>query len=337
MFLIHHFTLKTSLTLSETPASQRAFQEWLPEQCSNYSYLVHGVLALSAFHLAFLRGKESARWVEKAIKHQSRALSGFRAALKSASLSETCDALFAHSIVLVSSAFAASAHSVLFSQNLATSLDDIIAPLIVMRGTGDLSLSMFKAIQAGPFGDLLKSSFEVRGPGALAQSADAQIVGLRKAVCDQYSTSPKELIFSGAIDALHFVYKEIASLGGVKGTPGYVWKWTYLVSQRFIEMLRSRDSVALVIFCYFAVGTAADSVYWYHEGWMERAVLACSTGVNETWKHWLDWPTKQMRQGLNITETPDHALATPSLSPVEADIMAPAQEVDVAEPVVEKA
>jgi hypothetical protein len=336
MFLVHHYTLKTSLTLSKNADSQRAFQEWIPEQCSNFSYLTHGVLALSAFHLAFLRGKESARWVEKAIKHQSRALSGFRAALKSGPPAETCDALFAQSLLLVSSALAASAHSVLFSQNLATSLDDVVAPLIIMRGTGDLSLSMFKAIRAGPFGDLLAGSFEVRGPGSLSQSANAQIVDLRKTVCDEYSGTPRELIFTGAIDALHFIYKEIASLGDAEGTPGYVWKWTYLVSQRFIELLRSRDSAALVIFCYFAVATKADTVAWYHEGWAERAVLACSSGVNPTWKHWLDWPTKQM-QGLNIVETSNLSLASPSLSPVDAGIATSVQEVDVSEPVAEKA
>jgi hypothetical protein len=293
------------------------------------------VLALSAFHLAHLRRKESARWVEKAIKHQSRALSGFRAALKNGSLSDTCDALFAHSIILVASALAASAHSVLFSQSLVTSLDDVVAPLIIMRGTGDLSLSMFKAIRAGPFGDLLGGSF-VRGPGEISKGADSQLVNLRKAVCDGYSGTPKELILTGAIDALHFIYKEIASLSE-QGTPGYVWKWTYLVNQRFIEMLRSRDPAALTIFCYFAVATRADTVAWYHEGWVERAVLACSAGIQPSWKHWIDWPTKQMEDGLKITDTSNISLATPSLSPVDMDTVMPAQTVDFATPVSEKA
>jgi hypothetical protein len=154
--------------------------------------------------------------------------------------------------------------------------------------------------------------------------------------CDEYSGTPKELIFTGAIDALHFIYKEIASLGDAKGTPGYVWKWTYLVNQRFIELLRSRDSAALVVFCYFAVATKADNLSWYHEGWVERAVLACSSAVNPTWKHWFDWPTKHM-QGLNITEMSNISLATPSLSPVDAGIVTPVPEVDVSEPVAAKA
>jgi hypothetical protein len=334
---VHHYTLKTSLTLSENENSRRAFQEWIPEQCANYGYLVHGVLALSAFHLAFLRGKESERWVEKAIKHQSRALSGFRAALKSGALSEACDALFAHSILLVSSALAASAHSVLFSQSLATSLDDVVAPLIIMRGTGDLSLSMFKAIRSGPFGDLLSTSFEVRGPCALERGANEQIVELRKAVCVEFAGTSKELVYTGAIDALHFIYKEIASLGDVKGTPGYVWKWTYLVSQRFIELLRSRDPPALVICCHFAVATKADYLMWYHEGWVERAMLACASAIDPTWKHWVDWPMAKMHDGFHITEMAPKSLATPSLSPVELSVVEHVKEADVAEPVSEKA
>jgi hypothetical protein len=289
------------------------------------------VLALSAFHLAYLRRRESARWVEKAIKHQSRALSGFRAALKNGSLSDTCDALFAHSIILVASALAASAHSVLFSQSSVTSLDDVIAPLIIMRGTGDLSLSMFKAIRAGPFGELLGGTF-VRGPGEVSKGADDQLVNLRKAVCDEYAGTPKQLIFTGAIDALHFIYKEIAS-ESEQESPGYVWKWTYLVSQRFVELLRSRDSAALAIFCYFAVATRADTVAWYHEGWAERAVLACSAGVQPSWKHWVDWPTKQMEEGLKVAKTANTSLATPSLSPVDVDAVTPTQTVDFSEPV----
>jgi hypothetical protein len=189
-------------------------------------------------------------------------------------------------------------------------------------------LSMYKAIRAGPFGHLMQGHF-IRGQGELSESADSQLVNLRKAVCEEYSGSPLELILTGAIDALHFIFKEVASLKGADGNPGYVWKWSYLISQRFLELLRGHDSAALAIFSYFAVLTKADNVAWFHEGWAERAVHACSCSIKPSWKNWIDWPAKQIEEGLKVTDPSNTSLATPSLSPVDTSIVTPVPTVGV--------
>ena len=177
---------------------------------------------------------------------------------KSGPPSETCDALFAHSLILVASALAASAHSVLFSQNLATVPRRRGGAVDHHVGTGDLSPSMFKAILRGAVcgtlaGEQLRSSWAGGCAVAERQCSDCRPEKDR-GMGDEYSGTPKELIsLSALIDALQdFIYKEIASLGDAKGTPWYTWKWTYLVSQRFIELSsesRLRSAGHLLLLC----------------------------------------------------------------------------------------
>jgi hypothetical protein len=83
LYLMHHYSLHTSLTLSEDQSVQRFWQDWGPLEPMRHNFLMHQLLALAATHLAHLRPTESDSLIGISKTHQVTALRMFRQSLPS--------------------------------------------------------------------------------------------------------------------------------------------------------------------------------------------------------------------------------------------------------------
>lgn len=107
--LMHHYS---SYAFKEGFGARREvehlWQDYIPQQAMKHTFLMHGLLALSALHLAYLNPSSSSKYLQLCDKHQAIALQKFRAILSSNIDPSLADALFALSSTISVSAMARS-------------------------------------------------------------------------------------------------------------------------------------------------------------------------------------------------------------------------------------
>ncbi|GAM40344.1 hypothetical protein TCE0_038r12625 [Talaromyces pinophilus] len=101
--MMHNWSTETSLTLSSTPEVQQVWARTVVQFALQHRFLLHGVLAISALHVAYTRPsstKEYRELVDYAAQHQTIAVSLFQRALASPTAGGQRDALFVLSVLI---------------------------------------------------------------------------------------------------------------------------------------------------------------------------------------------------------------------------------------------
>jgi hypothetical protein len=104
MKLFHHYTVEASFTLRQDVLEAGHFQVAVPRLATSNPFLLDILLAFAALHLAFLEQGDS-KWLEIALKYQSRACSAFSRVLADLA-PETLGPAFICSIFIMLCAFA---------------------------------------------------------------------------------------------------------------------------------------------------------------------------------------------------------------------------------------
>lgn len=101
--MMHNWSTETSLTLSPTPEVQQVWARTIVQIALQHRFLLHGVLATSALHVAYTRPsstKEYGELVDYAAQHQTIAVSLFQRALVSRTAGGQMEALFVLSVLI---------------------------------------------------------------------------------------------------------------------------------------------------------------------------------------------------------------------------------------------
>jgi hypothetical protein len=323
---MHHYTLKSAHTITDKPSQVPAFQEWCPQNVEKHPFLLDGMLSMAAFHLAHLRTDEASIWVPAAIRHQTSALMGFRNTLKNDVTEENCHALFAQSLFLSTTSLAATKYMSNGELGSSFSLDDILEPFMHIRGAGDVCLTAYWWIKNGPLSEMLPGNF-LRVEGELAGPIDTRIKDLKNMILQKYSGTPLEIHLMGATEALRFVFKETAFAPQARNNPRYIWKWANLVNQSYINLLRTHEPGALILFAHFALLSATYEREWYFHGWAGRAIKAVSDALPEDWKEWIHWTELQLAAGLVDFKEPAYRPARTTEVSITPEMIGAQQQV----------
>jgi hypothetical protein len=77
--LLHHYTTSTYLTLTQdSPEHEHVWQIVVPQLAVKHPFLMHGILASSALHLAHVLPERQQEYTVLAANHESMALPAFR-------------------------------------------------------------------------------------------------------------------------------------------------------------------------------------------------------------------------------------------------------------------
>lgn len=102
---MHHYTLYTSLTFARRRDMQEAWQVDIPKIAYSCEFVMHGLLGLSALHLAYLKPERYSFYLAGSGFHMSLALRTYRTVVLSPS-SDNCYALFCFSGLIMVYIFA---------------------------------------------------------------------------------------------------------------------------------------------------------------------------------------------------------------------------------------
>ncbi len=300
---MHHYSTETSLSIMRAPEIQRLFQIQMPEYALLEPRLMRGLMSLSAFHLAYKRPAEATVWMPLAFKHQSTVVTSLRTQ-SSGINKENCLALFCLSITVSLTALSSSSWPA--ASKGTSSMDDMIQPLILLRGSSDLgrcAQDLQGVFFNGPMAPLLAGHFITFDTSQhLPVEAKRQFEKIRRLIKVKCLDESHQEELESTLQWLEKVYSEV---GYTKGTAndhmGLVWKWISYVGEAYMSYLKDLDPGALVIFAHFSILSNILKSYWYLQGWAGKALKRIANAVEDPeFRDALRWAEDQLEADLPI-------------------------------------
>ncbi|KAF2452603.1 hypothetical protein BDY21DRAFT_155652 [Lineolata rhizophorae] len=285
--LMHHYTASTFLTLPRGNELPKIWQTEVPRLALAHPFLMHHVLAISAYHLASLYPDRRSLYSVQASQHQNDAIKGLRTSLSQIN-EGTCHALFAASFILSISAFAIfSDHKKPDSQ---PTIDDLLDVFLLIRGMSGIIQTYEETIRQGPLEKLfLFGDHESRTP-LLATIVDR--LGQLK-IPENVEPATRNLCHDGSFKLIEWIAH--ASANADVPEPRVSITWPIGLSEGFINLLRGRHPAALTVLAYYCVILhSTGSAHWFMQGWGECILRDIAESVERPWSEALKWPMKSV-------------------------------------------
>lgn len=302
--LLEHFQSSTCLELGYDARSRQIWHTEVPILAAKHKFLRHGVLACAALHLAFLNPSERQRYQLIAAHHQSIALPGFRSEIVHANL-DNCFALLAFTQLLVTHCFAADQQDK--DLLLVQGRDDVDLPdwLHVIRGSCQIFASVWPYIQDVPFTAIAIGGAEHDEqvtPSPEKPFYDARLHGLIELI-KSYATKnmnkSTEVPYTPLVSALLILTRAFAKAEAAQSRNAYtllvaVHTWPVQVPQDYLDLLKDRNPVALILLAHYCILLRPLEGHWYMSGYSRRLLTRIYTQVDETYRPWLQWPLEEI-------------------------------------------
>jgi hypothetical protein len=279
-----HWCNDTYHTLSRDERTDLVWRNAVPEEALSHPFLMHGILALSALHLARTGPEPSRRaaYLNRAVMHQNQALALFRELLGEINESNA-KAMFAFAGIVVVYTFGFPHTPDV--QDPWTCVDDLCQVLVLTRGVQQVIRSPADHLSHSNFAPILQIE-EVHG--RLPDDATATINNLHEAneVCGARNQFHETEVYTATIDnvaeMLGWVY------GGLTSTV-IAGRWAIKLPQRYLELLRERDPMALVMLAHFGLLLQYLKHRWCFEEWCVRVAKAVWALLDDQWRPLIHW------------------------------------------------
>jgi len=253
----------------------------------NHIYLLHQLLAISAFHLAYLQPHMSKKYSVQATQHQSIAVNGVRQVLPDIT-SENCHPLFAASSLFFLGALAAGRPVPTAGISCGPHLEDLIDVFLLVKGVGNVLLYSEAELRGGPFSPLFVNV--LAGESTLVlDRVISQINNYLLRVLKIPKADPAREVLEAEVSAFDTCVKRAIAYAS---TPEYriIASWPISMTDQFIALLRQRHHAALALLSYYCVIMhATESGYWFTDGWSCRIMQDISQGIVAPWDQDTTW------------------------------------------------
>lgn len=272
----------THKSLTRGPRLDSIWRYLVTEEALSQPFLMHGLLALSALHLARTKRDNSATYISTAVAHQNQALALFRERLDDINPSNA-KAMFAFSSIVVVYAFSSTQPS--DSSDLSTSLDDLCQVLVLARGVQEVINKASSSLWESSFRPILRVDSYTP---YLPDSARSALEQLREAnrVCGTQDATHDTASYGQVIDNLS---EEFSAVHGGFMSISVAGRWAIRVKPKYMESLRERRPLALVILVYYCALLHYLRQNWCLDEWGARASKAIWELLDDQWKELALW------------------------------------------------
>jgi hypothetical protein len=295
--LMHHYSHRTSRTrLGAKIRLQHVWQEHIPKEATKHPFLMHGVLALAALHIACTKPTQAVHYASLCDKHQASALASYRQILTHIT-DDVVDALFALATILsISSVARATLRASQMEGQQYISVESICELLFLTRGVREVKEATGELVNKGPFSVVLFGhdvSADVQvtmSPGLMGVFRE-----LERMIHDHCIEPDQRKHCSEALAYLRDVYESVLakySLGDLE--MGVVWRWTAMLSYDFIKLVQAEYPPALIITAYFTVAAMMLRDTWSISNWGQFALDGIRIALKGQLEEYLAWPEEQM-------------------------------------------
>ncbi|KAH6672042.1 hypothetical protein B0J14DRAFT_595008 [Halenospora varia] len=294
--LMYNFATRTGRSLSDSAHIQQCFSTSLVEVGLRHDFLLHAILALSAFHKAHQQDSIVAetplfttdQYSSTAHIHYASALHTFTQQITQIN-KENCHALFGCACLL-------------FVTSLARPRDEdgdenttsrFAEWANLMRGiTVIVSDNESRDwLSAGPFAVLFSGNAETPCPepeieDIMAASAQVKLNQLSKAISEssnQTTNATCQIPLQSLLDTFTNCSRSKFAL-----------LWPTSLSKDYMALLDSKSPEALLVLAYYCVMLDSLRHRWWIKDWPLYMLESIRSMLDEQWQVWLDWPTEQI-------------------------------------------
>ncbi|OLN87035.1 Sterol uptake control protein 2-like protein 8 [Colletotrichum chlorophyti] len=312
--LMHHYTSVSYSSFSSSTAAQKALQYDVPREALSHPFLLHQLLAFSAYHLAYLQPDCRHAYLMQAAQHQNDAINGMRAALLGTISSINCHALFASSIFLTLSAFATYPSYEQYNPAFSP-IDSILDIFTLSDGMSVILRASDDDLRKGPLRGIINRNVGDGTPSVPLQPLFERLPRLssRLAELGPMENEVKYTI-NNAVIALSESISKVASFNGMSSPLELrcVFVWPILMSSDYLETLRQRHPAALAVLAHYCIViNTAETFCWFLKGWARALMNAVSDQLAGTpWAELIVWPMEEIvggGYGVNLDHMP-HAM-----------------------------
>ncbi|CAI7568253.1 unnamed protein product [Penicillium palitans] len=270
MHLFDHYLNHTYKTISCGPETDGIFRIIVPQLAAKFPFLLHGMLACSALHLASSNPLNKRSYMLQAIQHQDQALPAFHLTTMHVD-SNNCQAILSYAFFLVVYGLnSESEDEPLFLGNQRTNSSSNWISLL--RNGCSMLCDVWSELKHGPlapFAALWRDDI-----GVTADPNDPLLVSLLSAISESSETVATAQRFSG--DDVH-IYRDAAlKLAGAFeftqrfGASLSVWdalnSWLTQVLPEYFDLLDQNHPGALLLLAHYAILLKPLQAEWFLNG-----------------------------------------------------------------------
>ena len=284
----------TYRSMARDHAAEALWQTAIPQLSLQFSPLRHGLLALSALHVARTSTSPKRKWrfLVSAREHQSQALRGVHLEGTSNPTDSQCNANFALCCVLLVFSFAYCLIDDVEaeSDDQPNTLDEFLEVFQLTRWlVGAMMLNMNRIV-AGELYPLVRPG-EARP--RMPNMSRLVVLSLRRQneiEARQHATHETE-VYNQAIEHLSISLEQL--INGCE-PKDYAFCWIYRVPARFVELVCEREPFALVLLAHYVVILHHLKDSWWMGDWGTRIFKVIVECLEPEWHQLISWPADAM-------------------------------------------
>lgn len=284
---MHHWSAHTHSTLPRAKDANNLWQFEVPKIAIKHRFLMNQLLALSAFHLAYLNPGQRHVYALQASQHQDHAVRLMRIALAEIT-AENCDALFAASVLLFFGGFSGVTNQ---SNGLEPSVDDILDIFLLTRGIESVLKIEEDTIWEGPLHEFFGlPKHPVPTLPASLQTLLDKIIDLQPQLeTRQLDDHIQAVVEAEIISLISCIHK--ANATAPMPEVRIVSTWPIYLNPDFITLLRQRHPAAMALLAYFCVVLRiTESTFWFMKGWGLGVARSIANTIDPSWNGIIEWP-----------------------------------------------
>lgn len=292
--LLHHFTISTSRELSGSRYIQEIWQNTAPQVAFSQPFLMHGILSISALHIAHLRSAASGNYHNLAMEHYTSALRLLRTTLNDIRSDNAVPAfLLSGLLVCISSAMPQDPPQPVAPPFCATSpLQYFFDTFHLQRGIKQILSKSWPWVKDGVLSPILNVDFnDSKIP--LPSHDETALNIIEEHIRAECEPETEMGIYTDAVRHIRRCFPlESRSRDG----QSLVFAWPVIVSPEFFNEMVERKPIAIAILCYY--GTLMDALkhIWWIGDRGPRLVSATSELLGPEWETLTNWATVRVNR-----------------------------------------
>ncbi|KAJ6040949.1 hypothetical protein N7499_001130 [Penicillium canescens] len=288
--LMMHWCTTTYKSLARDAPSERIWQTIVPNLSLRCPALRHGLLALSALHLASSSAGPSRRWryLDTARSHRTHALNGLRQDSQDLTDPE-CNATFALCCIMLVFAFG---YCILEIENDEPDedqpgpLDEFFEVFQLTRWLLSIQMRLIDRISVTELRPLIAPD---DSRPTMPDMSRLVVLSLRRQnsmESERDPAHPKDL-YDSAIEHLSNSLEQLMKGGEPRV---FAFCWSFRVPEPFLDLMTSHQPFALVVLAHYAVILHHLRDMWWMGDWGTRILREIGDLLEPEWRELINWP-----------------------------------------------
>ncbi|KAE8329562.1 hypothetical protein BDV39DRAFT_171597 [Aspergillus sergii] len=288
--LMHHFTTNTCM-MGPHVLDPSVFRDELPRLGLRYPYLLHQLLALSAFHCAYLRTESREKYLFHGSKHQAHAIAGMRLALTGKMTEETSFALFMTSALLMTSSFAS--HLKYPHNEAMPPLAGMLEIMALVRGLSAIKTTTHAELQFNVL-DKLKHHNGSQPCWKALDLFKTQLTILQSRISNltNIDNATVAVLNKGVQSMLDCATMPASTMTGELQV---VFTWLSILPADFFNLMQAQHPGAMVVLLYYVVALQeVETQCWVLEGWSAQLTSNIADILCPPWTGLAQWAMNEL-------------------------------------------